>query len=76
MGTALKIVECVCADAIVRQRLEGDVATGRHVAQNRTYELYLAVKARFEPLERARLVLNTGTDLDQCVQSMLAYVRA
>lgn len=70
----LKIVECVCSDETARQRLEKDVATGRHVAQNRNNELYQAVKARFEPIQGEKLVVNTDSDLEQCVQLACAYI--
>jgi adenylylsulfate kinase len=75
LETTLKIVECVCSDEVARQRLERDVATGRHVAQNRTVDLYRAVQARFEPIQGTKLVLSTDSDLEQCVQSALAFVR-
>jgi adenylylsulfate kinase len=70
----LKIIQCVCSDQTARQRLERDFMTGRHVAQNRDYDLYQAVKARFEPLQRERLILNTDSDLVRCVQLAVAYI--
>lgn len=73
-GVPLRWIECVCADEVARARLERDVAEGRHVAQNRTYALYLQVKAQFEPFEEERLVLDTGCDLTQCVAKVLAYL--
>ncbi|MBN1581229.1 MAG: ATP-binding protein [Anaerolineae bacterium] len=74
LETRLEIVECVCSDEAARRRLENDVATGRHVAQNRTVDLYWAVKDRFEPIQGPKLVLSTDSDLDQCVQAALAYL--
>ena len=74
LNVRLKIVECVCADASARQRLEHDVATGRHLAQNRDYAMYRAVKARFEPIAEPKLVLDTDAALEQCIQSALSYL--
>ena len=59
LGQRLAIIECVCSDATARQRLEQDVAQGVHVADNRNFALYLAIKARFELIERPKLVINT-----------------
>ena len=71
----LKIIECVCSDETARRRLEKDVATGRHVAQNRNYDLYRIVKARFQPIQGEKLVIDTDSDLEQCVQLALTYIR-
>jgi len=70
------IIECVCSEAVARQRLEHDLAQGQHPAKNRTFGLYLAVKERAEPILVPHLVLDTGTTpLDECVQRCLAYLR-
>ncbi len=69
------LIECVCADEVARQRLEHDLTRGEHPAKNRTYDLYLAVKAAAEPLQQPRLVLDTGaTPLGECVRQSLAYL--
>jgi len=71
----LKIVECVCSDEVARRRLARDVAAGTHPAGNRDFSLYLAIKARYEPIREPKLVVNTENDLDTCVQQCLAYLR-
>lgn len=76
LGQPLAILECVCSDATARQRLEQDVAQGSHLAQNRNFELYLAIKARFEPIERPKLVIDTDQALAACVEAGLAYLRS
>src|SRR2546425_934462 len=43
LGETPRIIECVCSDDAARQRLEHDLAEGKHPARNRTYDLYLAV---------------------------------
>ncbi len=52
----VKVIECVCGDHVVKERLERD---RDHVAGNRTYELYLAVKANADELQIPRLTVNT-----------------
>jgi adenylylsulfate kinase len=74
LDVPVKVIECVCADDIAKQRLARDVAEGRHVAKNRTYEMYLSVKARFEPIRQPKLVLDTGQDLETCVRQAVRYV--
>jgi predicted kinase len=75
LGTSCAFIECVCSDETVRRRLERDVVEGRHPARNRTYEMYLSVKARAEPIEGPKLVVDTDGDLGQCVQRCLAYIQ-
>jgi predicted kinase len=71
----VRVIECVCADDVVRVRLEHDLAAGLHPAGNRTFELYLAGKARAEPLTTPRLTLDTGTlPLDECVRRARDYL--
>jgi predicted kinase len=74
IGEQPTFIECVCADDVARRRLEADRAGGRHPAGNRTYDLYLSLKERAEPLEVPRLVLDTGTvPLDECVRRCLRH---
>jgi predicted kinase len=72
----LRIIECVCADEVARQRLEADQAQNVHPAKNRSYALYLAVKDQAEPIRVPHLLLDTGAlSLEQCVERCLAYLR-
>ena len=66
-----RIVECVCSEEIVRQRLALDTASGKHPAANRHYQLYLDVKARFETITHTKIVIDTGQELDTCAQQTL-----
>lgn len=38
LGETPRIIECVCAEEIARQRLEHDLASGTHPAKNRTFD--------------------------------------
>lgn len=69
------LLECVCADAVAKERLEADLASGRHPARNRTYALYCSLKAAAEPIRIPHLTLDTGnTPLDECVRQCRAYL--
>jgi len=69
------MIECVCDDAVARDRLEQDRKLGQHPAGNRTYDLYLEVKARAEPIAVPHLILDTGRlSLDDCVARSVAYL--
>ncbi|OAI54996.1 hypothetical protein AYO44_13810 [Planctomycetaceae bacterium SCGC AG-212-F19] len=70
------VIECVCTDEVAQKRLEHDLAGGHHPAKNRTYALYLAVKAKAEPITVPHLVLETGMmTLEDCVGRCLDYLR-
>jgi dephospho-CoA kinase len=71
-----RIIECACSDEVTKKRLQDDLALGTHPARNRTYALYMALKARAEPIRVAHLVLDTGVmPLEECVQRCLAYLQ-
>jgi predicted kinase len=75
LETLVKIIECICSDETAQRRLEGKkTRKAKHLAANRDYELYLAIKARFEPIREPKLVVNTDDDLAQCLAACLAYV--
>lgn len=68
-----KIIECICSDESARRRLE--LAPGpSHPAANRTYALYLEVKARFEPIVYPKTTVNTDQPFDECVEQALTAV--
>ncbi len=71
----LKIITCVCDDAVVKERLERDLAEGCHSARNRTFALYQRIKAEAVPITVPHLVLDTGRlSLAECVARCRAYV--
>ena len=76
LGVPILVIECVCADETARRRLTRDYAEGRHVAANRTYEMYLSVKARFEPIPDPKVVLDTDQSLDNCVGLAMQYIQS
>src|SRR5262249_33203257 len=60
-----RILECVCSEEAAQQRLERD---HEHVAANRSFELYLEVKARFEEIIVPKTVIDTDRPPEECVQ--------
>jgi predicted kinase len=66
-----RIIECVCAEEIARQRLEQHSAEGAHRAANRDYKLYLEVRSRFEAITLPKTVIDTGEPLQACVEQVL-----
>ena len=77
LDQVLRLIECVCDEAVARERLERDLARGTHLAANRTFALYLSVKAAAEPITVPHLILDTGRlSLDECVRRSLEYLGA
>jgi len=69
------IIECVCSDESARRRLDlkPDLT---HPAHNRTFALYLEVKAHFEAITYPKTTISTDQPLEQCVEQGLAAVTA
>ena len=59
------ILECTCSEESARHRLELDPS---HPARNRNFDLYLEVKAHFEPIEHRKTVIDTDQLLEECVR--------
>jgi predicted kinase len=69
-----RIIECVCSDASARCRLDLE-PDSTHPAQNRTFALYLEVKARFEPILYAKTVVDTDQSLAFCLLQAFGALR-
>jgi predicted kinase len=70
-----RILECVCSDRTVRQRLESDLQSASHPAGNRDYALYMEVKARFEVIRHPKTLIHTDQPLEICVERALAALQ-
>jgi predicted kinase len=64
------ILECVCLEETAKRRLEADAASS-HPAHNRDYQLYLAVKSRFEAITFPKTRIDTDLALEVCVREAL-----
>jgi len=72
LNSDCRIIECLCAEESARQRLD---ATGlTHPARNRSFELYLSIRAQFEPITRPKLVVDTDHPLEESVEEAGAYL--
>jgi len=71
-----KILECVCAEEIVRQRLAATAGAQEHPAGNRDHELYLRVMDRFEGITLPKIVIDTDRPLAEYVERAIAAVQA
>jgi len=71
-----RILECVCAEELARQRIDEQAASGAHLAGNRNFELYLEVKSRFEAITLPKTVIDTGEALPACVDRAMAALRS
>jgi len=69
-----RILECVCSGGTAKRRLEQDAADHLHPAGNRSFELYLTVKSRFEAIVRPKTVTDTDQPLESCVRRALAVL--
>jgi predicted kinase len=60
----VRIIFCTAPDAVVKARLEKDVAAGTHPAADRDFNLYLKKKDLVEPIIEPHLELNTNASLE------------
>jgi predicted kinase len=74
-GQPCKILECVCSEETARTRLESQAQTGGHPAGNRSFDLYLEIKQRFEPITRPKITIDTDRPPDQCVGQALVFLK-
>ncbi len=69
------LVECTCPEETARERLERDVAEGRHVARNRNFGLYQALRAGWDPITLPHLVVDTVQSMGECLRQCQEYIR-
>jgi predicted kinase len=70
----LRLIECICADAIIEQRLRADKANGTHPAANRDIQLYRQLQAGADPIPDPKLRLDTALPLRECGDRALSYL--
>jgi len=58
----------------VKRRLTSDSETGKHPAGNRDFELWVAVKGRFEAIPFPKAVIDTSQDLEECICQALPLI--
>lgn len=70
----LRLIECICADTIIEQRLRADIARATHPATNRDVDLYRRLRASADPIPEPKLCLDTTKPLPECTDRALAYL--
>jgi predicted kinase len=72
-GAQSRILHVSCADAVAERRLAaGDP---EHPAQNRDPALYRTIKQHFEPIQSAKLEVDTTTGIDGVLDPVEAYLK-
>ena len=71
----LRMIECVCDEALALKRIRADMEKGNHLAADRGPELYRRLKNEAEPIEIEHLSVDTGGELDSCVITCMKYLR-
>jgi len=73
-GAQSRILLVTCADAVAEERLAaGDPA---HPAQNRDPALYRTIKQHFEPIQNAKLEVDTTLGMDEVLAAVEAYLKS
>lgn len=74
LGTALRVIECVCPDGLAEARIDRDRAAGRHPAANRDASLHRSLRATADPISPPKLVVDTARPLPACLADCVAYL--
>ena len=69
-----RILECVCPEEVAKHRLDSQSAVGARPAANRSFQMYLASKSRFETITLPKTVIDTSQPLAACVEKALTAI--
>lgn len=76
LSTRLKIIECICSDEIAKKRIESDEFKANHIAENRTYQLYLDLKENADPITFPKKIIETDKfPIEESVNFCLEYIQ-
>jgi predicted kinase len=67
----LRLIECVCAESTVENRLSAGTT---HPAANRDIQLYRRLRASADPIPEPKLRLDTDQPLSWCAERALSYL--
>ena len=71
-GVRWRIVQVTCADAVAEERLAR--SDPNHPAKNRDPSLYRTIKQHFEPIQQAKLQVDTTPGVDKVLKEVEAYL--
>jgi predicted kinase len=71
-----RILQCVCSDETARKRLAQQTQSGEHPAANRNYDLYLQVKAAFEEITLPKMIIDTDSPFEACVEHAWGFLQS
>jgi predicted kinase len=74
LGTRWAILECICSEHIVLERLKKAAESQTHPAMNRTPDLYNQIRKTWEPIDYPKLVIDTEASLDSCIERAMEYL--
>jgi predicted kinase len=73
-GASWRILLVTCSDAVARERLARE--DPQHPAHNRNFFLYREVQRRFEPIELAKLEIDTTSGFAPPIEQICSYLQA
>lgn len=74
-GAEMRIIHCTVSEKVLKNRLQKDIRVGKHLTQNRDFDLYTRQKADFEPIEEPHLTLNTDAPIDELVRLAMDWLK-
>jgi len=74
LGTGWAILECVCSEQTALKHLEKAAVEQIHPAMNRTPDLYHQIRKAWESIDCPKLIIDTETSLDSCVERATQYL--
>ncbi len=77
-GGEFFLVECICPEGIIRQRLDARQAAGTDPSDGR-WEIFLAQKADFDPITElpapSHIVIDTARDIETSLEEAIGRIR-
>lgn len=67
----LKMIYCDCPEEVAIERIKADK---KHIATDRTPNLYKEVKARFQPIRIPYKIINTNRPIEQTMKEVNEYL--
>jgi adenylylsulfate kinase len=66
IGQPWRILECICSEETARDRLSNDSS---HPAADRNFSLHREIRARFQPINFPKTIVDTDRPIQQCIEA-------